>query len=171
MPNSASLARVLAVSAALLGLSACASGDPMSYIPATQRALLQAQAQLGSSEHVGRGGSGGSSVAAMLERARGEGGGSSSAGGAVPSGAARIVFADGQVQPDQAQREEIMRVAAASRAAGGATVVARKDDLTAQRRAVAVAMLMGAVDPEVRYEEGVPASQVLVAAGPGGRAQ
>lgn len=158
----------------MVALAGCEQRDALRYIPATDRALLQAEARLGA-------GAGGApqrmSVEALLAQARG--GTEAAAAPAPASGqslALTLRFAPGAVQPDAAQRAAVARFAAAAQGAARLQVSARPGPeqgpelLLGQRRAVAVARLLEDAAPEValRFDAAVPADAVLLAAeGPG----
>ncbi len=107
--------------------------------------------------------SGGTSVAAMLARAR--------AAAAGPPGQLVLRYGATEVLPDAAQRSELSRFATANHGAPAVVVLARAAgaagedaSLLSQRRALAVARLLQADFREVqlRFEKEAPVGQVLV---------
>lgn len=171
LPRAAALALPLAI-------VACAH-EPLEYIPANDRAMLQAQARLGldSGEHRSEG----VSVKEMLMRARGTDGGApgvdaDDAQARRPGdgvGGTKLEFADGQLQPTDAQRQQLLRMASAVSGAGGATVVTHPEGLQGaspllgERRAMTVAHILEASVPkvDVRFDPDMPAGEVIVVAG------
>lgn len=146
-------------------LAAC-TDDPLRRIPATDRALLQAEARLGgagAAQPEGR-----TSVADILARARGEG---------AADGALVLTFPGEAVQPDSTQRAQLDAFAAR----GGRLVVIGgrgHPAMLGERRAVAVARALEDQRPDVelRFASGAPPDQVRIAreagtplAQPGGR--
>ncbi len=122
--------------------------DPM-------RNLSLAQGQAG-------GGAGRTNVADMLARAR--------ANDQAPPSRMVLRYAGTEVQPDAAQRAELLQFAAANRGAPHVVVIARASapatdgSLLNQRRALAVARQLEGQFREVqlRFERDAPVGQVLV---------
>lgn len=140
----------------LLPLAACGS-DPMRYIPAGDRAVLQAEARLGAAQAQPEGRL---SVAEMLARARGSDG---------AEGALTLRFAGAEVQPDAAMRARLAGFAAANRGRAVVVTGGRGDPaLLGERRAVAVARALEAEFPgvELRFAD-APPDAVQIATGPG----
>jgi hypothetical protein len=141
---------------AVLAVLAGCSDDPMRRIPPTDRALLEAEARLGTGGGQGAA-TGRMSVEDILARARGE-----AQGGAGLT----LRFADGAVQPDPAQRAQLAAFAARNR--GGAILVTggRGDPaMLGERRAVAVARALEDAAPQVelRFASGTPPDLVQIA--------
>ena len=145
-------------------LAAACADDPMRRIPATDRALLEAEARLGgpSGQPGGR-----TSVEEMLARARGE----AEAAAALPrDGALVLRFAGQAVQPEPPQLAQLYAFAA--RQGGGRLVVTggRGDPaLLGERRAIAVARALEALGPpvELRFASGAPPDAVQIASAGG----
>ena len=156
--------RLLAFAAAAL-LAACNS-DPLNYIPAQDRSLLQAQHRLG--EDAGASASP-ISVEALLSQARSNG------AGGTADGEVTLRYQGAAVQPDDAQRAVIRRFAAEARDKGRrVTVVSRQDSfddaaapLLGQRRGTAVARELQTIVPEVdlRFDPGAAAGVVVLSGG------
>jgi hypothetical protein len=139
-------------------LASCAS-DPLRRLPATDRALLETEARLGTVG--GQAGGGRTSVAEILARARGD-----------TPGATNLVlrFAGMTVQPDGAQRNELAAFAARHRS-GRVVVTGGRGDpaMLGERRAVAVARALEAEAPaiELRFASDTPPDVVQIASEPG----
>lgn len=140
----------------LLVLTAC-SGGAMRYIPPGDRALLEAEARLGTGG--GQPQAGRTTVEDLLARARGE----------APrpvAGDLTLRFAGTAVQPDAAQREQLRAFAAARRGAGLVVTGGRGDPaMLGERRAVAVARALEAEVPDIalRFASDAPPDQVRIA--------
>lgn len=153
-------------------LAGC-SHEPIQYIPASDRALLQAQARLGD----GVAGSGKISVEDLLRKARGAApapGTGGQAGAPSVAGGEKLVlqFAAGATQPDPAQRDQLHRFATASLGKKVAVLSQAGEPesgsvLLAQRRAMAVARELSATLPsvEVHFADSAPPDAVIVTAG------
>ena len=146
-------------------LVAACTDDPLRRIPPTDRALLEAEARLGSTGQPG----GRTSIEEMLARARGEGAPAGTA--AAPRDGALVLRFDGQaVQPEPPQLAQLYAFAA--RAGGGRLVVTggRGDPaMLGERRAIAVARALEALGPpvELRFASGAPPDAVQIASGGG----
>lgn len=130
----------------------CASGDPLRDIPAADRAMLQAEARLAAPTERR------STVAAMLERARGP--------GAAPL---LLRFQGDTTQPDPAQREAILRFAAATSGTQRLVVTSRREPeagvtMLGPRRAIAVARVLEAEgrEAEIRFDATMAADTVRI---------
>ena len=152
------VARGCVVLLSALGVAACAN-EPISYIPPTDRALLEAQARM-----AGSGASHGPiSVEDMLRQAR--------SGQSAAETAPHLVlqFSNGAVLLDDAQKQSLAKFAAAARGQP-VSVVSRPGGfegaaaLLGQRRAVAVARELSASQPDVelRFSADAPADVVEV---------
>lgn len=162
---------LLAVAMSAL-LAACANNDPLSYIPAQDRALLQAQQRLGGDG----GGTSPITVDALLNQARVNAppGTAPATVAAATDGHVALRYDGDAIQPDAAQREAIHRFATVARDQGlRVTVLSRQDSfadpgvpLLGQRRATAVARELQAVlpdaDVDLRFEPSAPAGVVLL---------
>jgi hypothetical protein len=175
MPRLSGLQAPMPVLLALVApalLAAC-SNDPLSYIPAQDRAFLQAQRRLGDD---GSPSGGPISVDALLDQARASG-----AADTAAATASRVAlrYEGDAVQPDAGQREVIHRFAAEAREQGlHVTVVSRQDSFDApggpllgQRRAAAVARELETLVPDVdlRFDPGAPPGVVVLSGGRGNR--
>jgi hypothetical protein len=147
-------------------IAAGCADDPMRRIPATDRALLEAEARLGgpSGQPGGR-----TSVEEILARARGDNPGDTQ--GATASDTTLVLRFTGEaVQPDAGQRALLSGFAARNRA-GRIVVTGGRGDPTmlGERRAVAVARALEgqAASIELRFASGAPADAVQIASAPG----
>jgi hypothetical protein len=130
----------------------CAPTDPLRAIPAHERVMLQAEARMAAPADRR------STVAAMLERARG------------PGPAPLLLRFEGDAtQPDTAQRTALARFTEAARGAPRLVVAARPGlgadaMMLGPRRAIAVARLLEAEGREVemRFDTAMPVDQVRV---------
>lgn len=175
-----SMRRAIAILAALAPVAACQQA-PMAYIPATDRALLESQARLGSdaagasTDRTGR-----LSVDDMLRAARGgaEGvpdgaqGVGAVAGGPLTRvhGGARLVPFEGErLVPEESRRAAVLLAAREARLSGKVIVTGGGERLgLGQRRAVAVATMLEAQIPgtEVRFDAELPPGQVTISGAP-----
>ncbi|MFZ4408605.1 MAG: hypothetical protein ACOYOH_14770 [Paracraurococcus sp.] len=164
--------RRLRVLLLLLPLLAACNPDPIRFIPPTDRTLLEAQARLGEG-NAGRQPPGRITVAELLAKAR-----AAAPTGAGPGQPPRtglvIRYTPTQVQPDEAQRQQVADFAAAVRGAALVTVASRPAgkqgndaSLLGERRALAVARLLQpeVSNVEIRFESAVPTGEVLVLLG------
>jgi hypothetical protein len=144
-------------------LAAACAPDPIRYIPATDRAMLQAQ------DRMSNGGAAGQpiSVDEMLQRAK------TTDEGKPASTRVVLRFEGDIVQPDAAQRDTLRRFAAAAHS-GSLTVISHPgsfDDagspVLGQRRAIAVSRELSGVvaDVQMRFEPSVPPGVVVVSLG------
>ena len=167
MPGLATFLRHLLPVLVLAALAGCSS-DPMRFIPANERMMLQAEARMNESRGQGgtAAGTGGNklSVQSMLDQQR----------GATPSQDRLVLrFATDVVQPDAAQRADISQIAERGASAGGMTVLARplgagsSGAMLDQRRAVAVSRLIEPSVPgvAVKFDSSVPADSLIVIVG------
>lgn len=148
-----------ALAALTLLLPAACADDPLRRIPATDRALLEAEARLGTAPAAPGGGR--TSVSDMLARARGDAPGTASLA---------LRFAGDVVQPDTTQRAQLAAFAAQNRGARMVVTGGRGDPaLLGERRAVAIARALEAEAPavELRFATGAPPDVVQIASEPG----
>ncbi len=128
----------------------CAANDPLGDIPAADRAMLQAEARRAAPAERR------STVAAILERARGPG-----------TAPLLLRFQGDATQPDPAQREAILRFAAATSGAQRLVVTSRREPgptMLGPRRAVAVARMLEAEgrEAEIRFDASMAADTVRI---------
>lgn len=165
------MARNCIVLLPLLALVAC-THDPIEYIPATDRALLQAQARVDG----GGAPQGAVSVDQMLARARTAADAAKSKPPAIKSVEPLVLqFAVGAVMPDAQQKQSIASFAAAAKGQR-VTVISRPGDakgdavLLGQRRAMAVARALqpGVNDIDLRFTADAPPDVVVISLEAGG---
>lgn len=141
----------------LLALLTACSDSAMRYNPPSDRALLEAEARMGTGGAQPQ--SGRMTVEDILARARGESPRPATSG-------LTLRFAGAAVQPDTAQREQLRAFAAAQSGANLVVTGGRGDPaMLGERRAVAVARALEAAMPNValRFATGAPTDQVQIA--------
>jgi hypothetical protein len=165
MFNRVKFFRAAALCTTVAGLAACAH-QPLEYIPAGDRVMLEAQARLTADSSASQTPAGGAvSVQQMLEQARSKG---------APAGSlarVKLSFGASQTTLDGAMQSQIGQVAGAAQRAGSATVITLKDEgggFTGTRRALSAATALRpsvGENVDVRYDPSLAAGEVIVVAG------